>query len=102
MPGVPHTAVTFLSTVATKSRMLDLNQLIPVLIRATASWRLLGSPSSSVAARLSALNELNSKARNRFSTFEKTDAKLRAMHGKWIVWVDILGSLTFSLPPSFQ
>lgn len=55
---------------ATKSRMLDLNQLIPVLIRVTASWRLLGSPSSSVAARLSALNELNSKARNRFSTFK--------------------------------
>lgn len=61
---------TFLSTVATKTRMLALNQAIPVFMRATASWRLLGSPSSSVAARLSALNELSSKARNRFNTYK--------------------------------
>lgn len=59
---------TFLSTVATKTRILALNQAIPFLMRATASWRLLGSPSSSVAARLSALKELSSKAKNRFKT----------------------------------
>lgn len=63
---------TFFSTVATKIRMLALNQAIPILMRLTASWRLLGSPSSSVAARLSALNELSNRARNRFNTSGKT------------------------------
>lgn len=87
---------------ATKIRMLALNQLIPVLIRATASWRLLGSPSSSVAARLSALNELSSKARNRFSTFKEEKTELRAMHLQKVDSLDLAIINFFSLPPSFQ
>lgn len=42
----------------------------PLLMRAKASCRLFISPSSSGAERLSALKELSSKAKNRFSTWK--------------------------------
>lgn len=56
---------TFFITSATKT----LAQAIPVFIRPTAICRLFCSPSSSEGARLSALNELSNKARNRFNTW---------------------------------
>ena len=51
-------------------RSMDLAEAIPLWIRAMAICKLLVSLSSSVAARLSALNELSSRARKRFSTYQ--------------------------------